>query len=151
MKKPVERVFTGTPGYMVMTVAALFAFITTVNAGIMSASRYPLALSRDKLLPEAISTIHRRFQTPVISICLTGIFIMLVLFLRLEEHHDVKAVFIILGTKDERNLHLKALAAIAQIIQEEGFENSWMQARNEDQLRDILLLSQRKRLRANTT
>jgi mannitol/fructose-specific phosphotransferase system IIA component (Ntr-type) len=63
-----------------------------------------------------------------------------------EKHQDVKAIFVILGTKDERNLHLKALAAIAQIIQEEEFEKKWLLAKNEHQLRDILLLSQRKRL-----
>lgn len=78
------EVFTGKIGYITMTIAALLAFITTVNAGIMSASRYPLALSRDKLLPEVISRVHQRFHTPVISIGITGMFIMLALLLPLE-------------------------------------------------------------------
>jgi APA family basic amino acid/polyamine antiporter len=57
----------------------------------------------------------------------------------------VTAAFVIMGTKDERNFHLYCLAAIAQIVQELGFENKWMAARNKEALRDIILLSKRKR------
>ena len=73
--------FTGKPGYFVISIAALLAFITTANAGIMSASRYPMALSRDHLLPSFISKVNSRFATPVRSLALTGIFIILSLFL----------------------------------------------------------------------
>lgn len=62
-----------------------------------------------------------------------------------EKSPEVKAVFIILGTRDERNFHLKSLAAIAQIVQEKDFEEKWMKAKNDHQLRDLLLLSSRKR------
>jgi amino acid transporter len=74
----------GTPGFIIISIAALLAFITTANAGIMSASRYPLALSRDNLLPNAISTVSKRFKTPVPSIFITGLFIVLALQLPLE-------------------------------------------------------------------
>jgi amino acid transporter len=74
----------GTPGFIIISIAALLAFITTANAGIMSASRYPLALSRDNLLPNAISTVSKRFKTPVHSIFITGLFIVLALQLPLE-------------------------------------------------------------------
>ncbi|NQV17981.1 MAG: amino acid permease [Armatimonadetes bacterium] len=74
----------GTPGFIIISIAALLAFITTANAGIMSASRYPLALSRDNLLPNAISKISKKFKTPVISIFITGLFIILALLLPLE-------------------------------------------------------------------
>ena len=75
---------TGTPGFIIISFAALLAFITTANAGIMSASRYPLALSRDNLLPNAISTVSKRLKTPVPSIFITGLFIVLALQLPLE-------------------------------------------------------------------
>ena len=75
---------SGTPGFIIISVAALLAFITTANAGIMSASRYPLALSRDNLLPNAISKVSKRFKTPVPSIFITGLFIVLALQLPLE-------------------------------------------------------------------
>lgn len=57
----------------------------------------------------------------------------------------VYIVFMLFGSKDERNFHLKALAAIAQVIQQKGFEKKWLQARDENELRDIILLSERKR------
>lgn len=74
----------GTLGFIIISIAALLAFITTANAGIMSASRYPLALSRDNLLPNAISKVNKRFKTPVLSIFITGLFIVLALQLPLE-------------------------------------------------------------------
>ena len=74
----------GTPGFIIISIAALLAFITTANAGIMSASRYPLALSRDNLLPNAISKVNKKFKTPVPSIFITGLFIILALLLPLE-------------------------------------------------------------------
>ncbi len=57
---------SGKPGYILVTAAAFMAFITTANAGIMSASRYPLALSRDKLLPQIAGFVHKRYNTPVL-------------------------------------------------------------------------------------
>ncbi len=78
------KIFLGQPGYIAITIAAVLAFVTTANAGIMSASRYPMALSRDKLLPESISKITPRFGTPARSVLLTGLVIVLSLFLSLE-------------------------------------------------------------------
>jgi amino acid transporter/mannitol/fructose-specific phosphotransferase system IIA component (Ntr-type) len=78
------RNFVGETGAILMGVAAALAFITTANAGILSASRYPLALSRDSLLPQFINRISSGTKTPVFSIVLTGIFIALALFLPLE-------------------------------------------------------------------
>ncbi|GAK57502.1 amino acid permease-associated region [Candidatus Vecturithrix granuli] len=57
-----------------------------------------------------------------------------------ETHQHVKAMFVLLGTKDERDRHLKTLAAIAKIVQEEDFQKKWEMAGNEEQLRDMLLL-----------
>ncbi|MDY0132008.1 MAG: amino acid permease [Desulforegulaceae bacterium] len=56
---------------------------------------------------------------------------------------SVKAVFVLFGTKDQRNLHLKALAAIAQIIRNKNFVNDWLMAKNKESLRDIVLLGKR--------
>jgi mannitol/fructose-specific phosphotransferase system IIA component (Ntr-type) len=62
-----------------------------------------------------------------------------------EEKNAVKAVFVLFGTKDERAFHLKALSAIAYIVQSRQFETAWMNAKNKQQLKDILLLTERKR------
>ena len=77
-------IFAGRPGFIAITIASFLAFITTANAGIMAASRYPLALSRDNLIPGGISRVSKRFNTPVISIIVTGIFIIISLQIDLE-------------------------------------------------------------------
>ncbi len=78
------RAIMGKPGQIVLSIAAILAFVSTANAGIMAASRYPLALSRDGLLPEFIGRINKRFGTPHISILITGFFMITSLFLNLE-------------------------------------------------------------------
>jgi len=77
-------IFAGKPGFIAITIASFLAFITTANAGIMAASRYPLALSRDNLIPSGISRVSKRFNTPVTSIIITGVFIILSLQIDLE-------------------------------------------------------------------
>jgi amino acid transporter/mannitol/fructose-specific phosphotransferase system IIA component (Ntr-type) len=57
----------------------------------------------------------------------------------------VKIMFVLAGSKDERNYHLRALMAIAQIAQEERFEQRWLAARDTQGLRNLILLSTRKR------
>ena len=57
----------------------------------------------------------------------------------------VHAAFVLIGTADERNFHLRALAAIAQVVQAPDFEARWMAARGEQALRDLVLLGERRR------
>jgi mannitol/fructose-specific phosphotransferase system IIA component (Ntr-type) len=57
----------------------------------------------------------------------------------------VYAVFAMVGTRDERNFHLRALSAIAQIVQDPNFEKKWLRAKNEKALRDLVLRAKRKR------
>ncbi|GAB5457788.1 MAG: amino acid permease [Henriciella sp.] len=67
-------------GIILIVVAAIAAFASTGNAGIMSASRYPFAMAKDKLLPERFSQIGR-FGTPTFSIVITVVTMMGVLIL----------------------------------------------------------------------
>lgn len=78
------RAIMGSFGFFAMTVAAILAFVSTANAGIMAASRYLLALSRDNLLPPALSRVNSRFQTPHLAIAVTGALMILSLFLNLK-------------------------------------------------------------------
>lgn len=60
-----ERVMTflpGSVGLLLIVIAAIAAFASTGNAGIMSASRYPLAMSRDGLLSPIFQNIGK-FKT----------------------------------------------------------------------------------------
>ncbi|MCD4779536.1 MAG: amino acid permease [Candidatus Omnitrophica bacterium] len=78
------EVSMGKWGMILLSLAAIASFFTTANAGIMAASRYPLALSRDKLLPKFLSKLHSEYQTPVISILLSGAVLIVCLFLKLD-------------------------------------------------------------------
>jgi APA family basic amino acid/polyamine antiporter len=62
-----------------------------------------------------------------------------------DEMPLIKCVFILIGTKDERNFHLRALSSIAQIIQNPKFEEIWLAARRKESLRDAILLGKRMR------
>ncbi|MBN1996153.1 amino acid permease, partial [candidate division KSB1 bacterium] len=46
-------IFGGSLGLYLVEIAALMAFATTANAGILSASRYLLAMSRDRVIPHS--------------------------------------------------------------------------------------------------
>jgi APA family basic amino acid/polyamine antiporter len=77
--------FLGAAGFAVLGVAAIAAFITTANGGILAASRYPMAMSRDQLLPPVLGRVSERFATPHLSVLLTGAFmICAIAFLELE-------------------------------------------------------------------
>jgi basic amino acid/polyamine antiporter, APA family len=78
------RVVMGTPGFVVVTIAACLAFSSCANSGIMSSSRYPMALSRDNLAPKIIGKLSEKFQTPVIAILLTAVLIIFALTLELH-------------------------------------------------------------------
>jgi len=62
-----------------------------------------------------------------------------------ELHVPVHTAFVLAGSQDQRNFHLKALVAVAQVVQAEDFEHRWMNATGPEQIRDIVLLSHRKR------
>jgi mannitol/fructose-specific phosphotransferase system IIA component (Ntr-type) len=91
------RAILGHAGYVAMTVGATLAFITTANAGIMAASRYLLALSRDRLLPSPLARVNARFQTPHVAIFLTGAVIVAALLLDLKVLVEAASTVLILG------------------------------------------------------
>ncbi|MBN1886123.1 MAG: amino acid permease [Candidatus Krumholzibacteriota bacterium] len=78
------RAIMGRGGAILLSIAAILAFVSTANAGILSASRYPLALSRDGLLPAGLGRVNARWRTPHVSILITGLFMAASLLLRLD-------------------------------------------------------------------
>ena len=74
----------GLPGMIALSVAAILAFVSTANAGLLSSSRYLFALGRDQLLPDFFTSINKRFNTPHWAVIVTGAFMIAVLFLPLE-------------------------------------------------------------------
>ena len=71
--------FLGKPGMIMLSIGALLAFVTTANGGILAASRSPMGMSRDGLLPGVVQNLSKRFGTPYVSILLTSAFIITVI------------------------------------------------------------------------
>jgi amino acid transporter/mannitol/fructose-specific phosphotransferase system IIA component (Ntr-type) len=57
-------------GAVLMTIAAVLAFFSVANAAILSASRYPLAMSRDHLIPRIFCALNK-YKTPKNAIYFT--------------------------------------------------------------------------------
>ena len=88
---------SGPVGGILLTIAALAAFITTANGGILAASRSPMAVSRDHLLPAHLARVSKRFGTPVLSIVLTSAFMVIaIVFLELEQLVKVASALLLL-------------------------------------------------------
>jgi APA family basic amino acid/polyamine antiporter len=109
------NVFMEMPGRIIVTVAALMAFLSTANAGIMTSARSLVPLSRDKLFPEIFARIHPRFGTPQYSLLLTGFVIIISFFLRLEVLVETASIVLILANV------LSCFAVI--ILRESGVQN----------------------------
>ena len=74
----------GPIGAALMGIAAIFAFVSTANAGILAASRDPMAMGKDQLLPNVFAKLSNR-GTPIFSIIFTTCFmIFIILFLDIE-------------------------------------------------------------------
>jgi len=72
-------VYAGIAGVVIMAIAAIFAFVSTANAGIMTASRAPLAMSKDKLLPPVYQKLNGN-GVPSVPIVLTAAVMIFMIF-----------------------------------------------------------------------
>jgi basic amino acid/polyamine antiporter, APA family len=92
-------VFDWMPGVLglgLIVVAAVLAFASTGNAGILTASRYPLAMARDRLLWSKFDQLGR-FGTPTIGVVVTCLLmIAAILFLDVERLASLGSAFLLL-------------------------------------------------------
>lgn len=105
----------GNFGFYAVLLASMLAFVTTANAGIMAASRYPLAMSRDNLLPDLLGNVSKKYSTPVPSLLFTGLFIALAILLPLEILIKAASTVVIM------NYILSSLAVV--ILRESKIQN----------------------------
>ncbi|MDP7028627.1 MAG: amino acid permease [Phycisphaerales bacterium] len=68
--------FSNDTGRLVITLAAIASFLAVANAGVLSASRYPLAMGRDHIFPAVFRRLGR-FGTPLPAITVTVALIIL--------------------------------------------------------------------------
>jgi APA family basic amino acid/polyamine antiporter len=84
-------------GVLIISVIAVVALTSMANAGVLSSSRFPLAMSRDDLLPPTLQVIDERFTTPRNSILLTGaVLFALIAFVPVIELAKLASAFQIL-------------------------------------------------------
>ncbi len=102
---------SGRVGKILLSIAALFAFSSVANAGVLSSSRYPLAMSRDHLLPPRWRRCNAR-GVPANSILLSvGTIIVLLLFFDATKIAKLASSF---------QLILFALQCVAVIVMRES-------------------------------
>lgn len=83
-------------GAALMTIAALLSFSAVANAGILSSSRYPLAMSRDHILPKYFQTLGSNLM-PKTSIYVTvGLIILCLLFFDPAKIAKLASAFLLL-------------------------------------------------------
>ncbi len=74
----VIEIVMGFPGVILISIAAIVAFISVANSGILSASRYPLAMSRDHILPPFFKKLNK-LSSPSISLYLTVFTVIIII------------------------------------------------------------------------
>ncbi len=90
------QLFAGT-GVVVISVVAVLALTSMANAGVLASSRFPLAMSRDSLLPSVFTRVSPRFKTPRNAILLTGgLLVGLIAFVPVVELAKLASAFQIL-------------------------------------------------------
>lgn len=102
---------SGPVGMALIVIAALAAFASTGNAGVLSASRYPLAMARDNLVPSHFAQLGR-FRTPTTAIAVTGgLMILAIVALPVEDIAKLASAF---------QLLLFALLSLAVVVMRES-------------------------------
>ena len=87
----------GRAGVLAIILAAILALVSTANAGILSSSRYPFAMSRDRLAPPSLASISECFGTPATAITVTGaVLLVLIAFVPILEIAKLASAFQIL-------------------------------------------------------
>ncbi len=78
----VAEVLAGRAGAVIMSVAAVLGIFSVANAGILGASRYPMAMASDRLLPGRLAKVNEKTGAPVASVVLTvGVIVLFVTIL----------------------------------------------------------------------
>lgn len=83
----VQGLFAWMPGdwaTLIIVISAAAAFASTANAGLMAASRFPMAMARDRLVPSGLARVGR-FKTPTRAVLITAAAMAVaILFLEVE-------------------------------------------------------------------
>lgn len=89
--------FMGNFGVGAISAIAVLALISMANAGLLSSSRYPLAMARNRLAPRRLAVVNERTGTPISAVVITGgLMIVLIIFVPLIELAKLASAFQVL-------------------------------------------------------
>ena len=82
---------------IIISIIGILTMTSVANSGILAASRFPFAMSRDKLIPSFIGKLNQRFLTPVWSILFSSAFIVIaVIYLDITRIVKLASAFILI-------------------------------------------------------
>jgi APA family basic amino acid/polyamine antiporter len=84
--RPIYTLANTLGGYTAGILAAVLGIVTLgsmANSGVLAASRFPFAMSRDDLLPKVMKRVHPKHLTPFVTIIMTCV-VMAIIILTLD-------------------------------------------------------------------
>ena len=95
--KPIYTLAYKLGGETIASIIGIIGVVTLIslaNSGVLASSRFPFAMSRDKLLPTSLSKVHPKYLTPVNTILLTSlIMVLVIIFLDVEKMAKLVSAF----------------------------------------------------------
>ncbi|MEE9371932.1 MAG: amino acid permease [Saprospiraceae bacterium] len=74
------EILGGKTAGIVAAVLGVVTLISMANSGVLAASRFPFAMSRDNILPPLLKKLHPKFLTPIVTIFFTCLVMALVIY-----------------------------------------------------------------------
>ncbi len=90
------RVFAGPAGGIALSIAAMLAFATTGNAGLMAGSRYLLAMGRDRVVPHTFAKFSKQRTPKNAILASTAVIILIILIFNVESIAKLASTFQVL-------------------------------------------------------
>jgi amino acid transporter len=86
-------------GLYFMIVMALLASLTSLNAGVMTASRFLYAMARDWSIPRFIARLHPKYATPWVAMIVVSLYAVLVTIYGFLTHFVLSMILVIAATE----------------------------------------------------
>ncbi len=98
--KPIHTLAELLGGPIAGYAAAVLGIVTLIsmaNSGVLAASRFPFAMSRDNLLPSFLKKLHSKYLTPVSTIVLTcAVMALVISFFEVEKIAKLASAFMVM-------------------------------------------------------
>jgi len=87
----------GQIGGYIAAILGVITLTSMANSGVLAGSRFPFAMSRDRLLPKFWGKVHPRFTTPVTAIVVTcALMALVILFLDVARIAKLASAFMVI-------------------------------------------------------